>query len=125
MNPAFQRRTVVLSTGPARHPSVEAALSRLLAEGFQVAVAGPGAPLLARDWVVRGWPVQVGIPGTFNPPSIALMGDAQDETWAAGSPHRLAFSPSLVGLAGVRLIGNLEEWVDAYLAPRVPRLKDF
>ena len=119
MRLGFERNQMAVAASAANHASVLPAIQRLRAHGFEVLLVGMGAEALATAWADRGVLVEVK-PEESVSPAIAVAGPGQDPHWMAQSPHRLSLG--VAALAGGQMIGNLEEWVDAYLAPRVPRL---
>lgn len=119
MSLGFERNQMAVAASAAGHASVLPAIERLRASGFEVLLVGNGAEEQARAWVELGVSVEVK-PEASVSPAIAVAGPGQPPNWMAQSPHRLGLGGA--ALAGGQMIGNLDEWVDAYLAPRVPRL---
>lgn len=118
MNLGFERKQVGISTRIATHPSVLPAIPPLQARGYQVLLVGPGASDQAEQWAAQGIEVGVGSE-TETSPAVGVAAPGEDPAWMAKSPHRLTLEGP--ALAAGQMIGNLAEWVDRFLAPRVPR----
>lgn len=123
MNAAFPRRDAVLSVSAAQHPTSQAAVGRLMSEGYEVSLFGAGAQVLADQWAASGMPVGVRAENPLDSPAPAIaVLETGEASWAPSSPNLLWLgAEESMPLAGGRGIDNLETWVDDYLAPRVPR----
>lgn len=121
------RSLVVVEASLARVPSVLAAAGRWLSAQYRLALVGPDAERAAADWREHGLSVAVVSGDAFAPavealrPAVALAPSGQ--AIPEGVPNRLVWSPTPISryTDGVYHVHDVSAWVQASLAPRVPR----
>lgn len=115
---------VVLFPEVLAHPGLAPACARLAREGYEIAVAGLPSPAALQGMARHGVSpaVHEGDPALVVArlrPAVVVFSDTPPPL-RPHVPHRLCLAPRARDSSS-QVVGDFSAWVEAYLAPRVPR----